>query len=299
MGLSAPTLKFILILSKKYNLKGPLLTYGNQDIYADIETIKKWVKEYNLPGIYSKEYLKSTSLDLKQINPESENFVHAKTFFRQIGIKEKDYYDVDKFDFDKPKIIHDLEKPFNKKYNNFFNFVIDSGTLEHIFDIKSVMVNTIKITKIGGYVLHMIPANNFLNHGFYQISPTFFYDFYIANGFKIIESYITETKPTHIRFHKYNQKSIDNMFFNPFSRLGSVFLVKKIKNIKEIKSPTQFAYSNIINNLQKKKQIKHFDKFTDNLRKLFPFKYHGLFYIPWVIYKIISTKKNYFRINFK
>ena len=35
-------------------------------------------------------------LDLKQINPESENFVHAKTFFSKIGIKEKDYYDVKK-----------------------------------------------------------------------------------------------------------------------------------------------------------------------------------------------------------
>jgi hypothetical protein len=169
MGLTAPSLKFILLLNKKYKFKGPLLTYGNQDIYTNIKTIKKWTKEYKLPPISSKKYYKSTSLDLEQINPEAKNFVHAKTFFRQIGIRESDYYDVDKFDFDKPKIIHDLEKPFGKKYNNFFNLIIDSGTLEHIFDIKSVMANTVKITKLGGYVLHMIPANNFLNHGFYQI----------------------------------------------------------------------------------------------------------------------------------
>ncbi|MFA6185081.1 MAG: hypothetical protein WC720_02900 [Candidatus Shapirobacteria bacterium] len=299
MGLTAPSLKFILLLNKKYKFKGPLLTYGNQDIYADLKTIKKWTKEYKLPNISSKKYYKSSSLDLKQINPESKNFVHAKTFFKQIGIKESNYYDVDKFDFDKPKIIHDLEKPFDKKYNNFFNLIIDSGTMEHIFDIKSVMVNTVKITKLGGYVLYMIPANNFLNHGFYQISPTFFYDFYTANGFKIIESYITEAKPTCIRFHKYNQKLTNETFFNPFSRLGSVFLVKKIKNIKNIKSPTQFAYSNVIDSIQKKKQIKHFDKFTNKLRRMVPFKYHGLFYIPWIIYKIISTKKNYFDLSFK
>lgn len=299
MGLTAPSLKLILLLSKKYDFKGPLLTFGNQDIYADIEMIKKWLKEYKLPYLSSKKNYKSTSLDLKQINSESENFIHAKTFFEQIGIKEKDYYDVDKFDFDQPKIIHDLEKPFNKKYNNFFNLIIDSGTLEHIFDIKSVMANTVKITKIGGYVLQIIPANNYLNHGFYQLSPTFFYDFYTANGFKIIESYITESRPTSTRFHKYNQKLSNNIFFSPFSRLGSVFLVKKIKEVKKITSPTQYAYQKVISNTKNKKQIKHFGIITDSLRKIIPFKYHGLFYIPWLIYKIMSNKKNYFDINFK
>lgn len=298
MGLTSSSLKLILILSKKYKFKGPLITYGNQDIYANFETVKNWCKNYKIPSIPSIKIYKSSSLDLKQINPESENFIHAKTFFRQIGIKEKDYYDVDKFDFDKPKIIHDLEKPFNKKYNNFFNLIVDSGTLEHIFDVKSVMANTVKITKIGGYVLHLTPTNNFLNHGFYQISPTLFYDFYTANGFKVIESYITESKGTYTRFHKYDQKT-NNVFYNPLSRLGTVFLVKKIKNVDKIKSPTQFAYSKILNITKNKKNIKHFDAITDKLRKLIPFKYQSVFYTPWFIYKIVFGKKEYFDLNQK
>ena len=34
MGLTAQNIKFILRLTKKYNIKGPILTLGNQDIYA-------------------------------------------------------------------------------------------------------------------------------------------------------------------------------------------------------------------------------------------------------------------------
>jgi hypothetical protein len=297
MGLSAPSLKYILSITKKYHLRGPLLTYGNQDIYANQKNLENWLEKYHFHSPKTIKIYNSTSQDLIQINKEAGQFIHAKTFFSQIGIKEKDYYDVDKFDFDKPKILHDLSKPFPKKYHGFFNFVIDSGTIEHIFDIKSVMENTAKLTKVGGIVLHLIPANNYLNHGFYQISPTFFYDFYTANGFKVLESYLTETRPTRIRFHQYRQTTYNNKFFiNPYSRLGSLFLVKKIKNIDRVISPTQFFYSKI--STQPKKNIKHFDFFTNFFRKLLPFKYHSLFYIPWVFFNQIFAKRDYFDIDF-
>jgi len=293
MGLPTPALKYILSCSKKYHFKGPLLTFGNQDIYANANTLNKWAKDYNLKTLNSKDILPSTSLDLKKINSQSSSFVHAKTFFKLLGISENNYYDIDKFDFDKPRILYDLQKPLSSKYKNFFNLIIDNGTIEHIFDIKSVMTNIVNISHIGAYVLQMVPTNNFINHGFYQINPTLFYDFYTANGFEIVESYIVETRPTGYRFHYYNQKSFKTFFVNPYSRLGTVFLVKKIKNIKTITSPTQFAY-------QHKKNTKIiFDKPTDKLRNIVPFKYHSFFYIFWVIYKQVFSKKKYFDIPFE
>jgi hypothetical protein len=298
MGLNSPALKYILSRSKKYNFKGPVLTFGNQDIYADINSINSWAKEYKIKKNKFTNVLKSTSTGLKNINSQSQNFIHAKTFFNVLGIKDKDYYDVDKFDFDKPKILHDLEKPLNKKYKKFFNLIVDSGTLEHIFDIKSVMSNTINITKLGGYVLQFIPTNNFLNHGFYQINPTFFYDFYTANGFKVIESYIVEFKGSGYRFHNYNQKSFNTFFVNPYSRLATLFLVKKTKSVKEIITPTQYAYQQELIKLNKIVKPKIFDKFTDFLRRLLPFNYHSFFYIFWVFYKQIFSQKKYFDIPY-
>ena len=44
--------------------------------------------------------------------------------------------------------------------------------------------------KVGGYIMHMTPSNNFLDHGFYSISPTLYYDYYKKNKFKILKSSI-------------------------------------------------------------------------------------------------------------
>lgn len=298
MGLTTPALKYILSRSKRYHFKGPLLTLGNQDIYTDADTLRKWVKEYKLNKLSSADIEPSTSLGLRQINPQSSRFVHAKSFFKLLGISQKNYYDVDKFDFDKPRILHDLEKSFSPKYKNFFNLIIDSGTLEHIFDIRSVMANIIAITKTGGYVLQIIPSNNFLNHGFYQVNPTFFYDFYTANGFKIIESYLVEIRPGGYRFHHYRQKTFNSFYINPYSRLISLFLVKKIKSVEALSSPTQYAYQQIISRQNQPKQPVLFDKFTDKIRRLLPFKHHSCFFIPWIIYKQIFSSKKYFDIDF-
>lgn len=298
MGLNSPALKYILQRSKKYHFKGPLLTLGNQDIYANFNSLKLWTSDYKIKKNNFTQVIKATSNGLSNINKQSTEFVHAKTFFNLIGIKDKDYYDVDKFDFDKPKIIHDLQVPFNKKYNNFFNLVIDSGTLEHIFDIKPVMSNIVNITKLGGYILQFIPTNNFLNHGFYQINPTFFYDFYTANGFKVVESYIVEFRRSSYRFHYYQQKNFSTFFVNPYSRLATLFLVKKIKNVKNISTPTQYAYQQELIKQNQKNKSKVFDKFTDTFRRMLPFKYHSLFYMFWVMYKQIFSKKKFFDLTY-
>lgn len=301
MGLAARTIKYILKSHKKYNFKGPILTLGNQDIYASQKETEKMLLDENIKFKRPTKIILSTSQDLVKLNPEAKNYLHAKTFFNYLGISEKDYYDVDKFDFDKPKIIHDLEKPFPQKYHNFFNFILDSGTLEHIFDIKAVMENIVKAVRIKGYVLQMIPASNFLNHGFYQFSPTFFYDFYTSNGFEIIESYLTEAKGQCDRFHTYNQqRDYTGLYFNPVNRLGNCFLVKKVKNLKTIISPTQYYYKILGENSKKIDQDfskTKFDKLVSFVRSIVPFKYHRIFFGYWFRLKSLISNHEYFDIS--
>lgn len=301
MGLAAPSLKFIMRKNKKYKFKGPVLTFGNQDIYANENDIKQWADKEEITLSQPKEILYSTSGDVSKINKKAVNYIHAITFFEFIGIDKKDYYDIDKFAFDKPHILHDLQYPINKKYHNFFNLVIDSGTLEHIFDVKSVMENIIRITKTGGYVLQLIPAQNFINHGFYQFSPTFFYDFYTNNGFKIIESYIIEINNNSHRFHFYNQsKDYTGLFFNPSSRLVNCFLVQKKENMEKMVLPDQYFYKKLAENSQavKKDFNRNFlDKAVSYLRSVIPIKYHSVFYNFWYFLKIKTSQRKYFDIE--
>lgn len=65
-----------------------------------------------------------------------------------------------------------------------FDFVIDPGTLEHCFNIGQAMMNAANAVKPGGRIFHISPMS-MLNHGFYNLCPTLFYDFYEQNGWAI------------------------------------------------------------------------------------------------------------------
>jgi SAM-dependent methyltransferase len=301
MGLTSHNLKYLLRITQKHGIKGPVLTFGNQDCYATQEDLVRWFRETDLTLNIPTETHFSTSKSLSKINKKADRFIHAKTFFAFLGIDEKDYYDIDKFDFDHPAIMHDLEQPIDQKYHNFFNFVLDSGTLEHIFDIKAVMSNIVHITKPGGYVFQLIPAQNFLNHGFYQISPTFFYDFYTANGFEIIESYIIEIRGRKQRFYKYDQhKDYLSLFFKPSSRLVNCFLTRKIETVNEVTSPIQYMYKlldqnpDIVENDWNKTTL---DKVVSIIRGIVPMRFQGSFFSLWSLLKRLTTKREYFDIK--
>jgi len=301
MGLTSTSIKFILKRKKKYNFYGPVLTLGNQDIYARKEDIENWAKNYNVKLGIPKEIIYSTSGDIPKINKEASQYIHAKTLFEFLGISEKDYYDIDKFDFDKPKIIHDLQYPIDSKFHNFFNFIIDSGTLEHIFDVRSVMENIVRITKVGGYVLQFIPAQNMLNHGFYQFCPTFFYDFYVSNGFEIVESYIIESKGNADRFWRYNQeRDYVGLFLNPKSRMCNCFLVRKKINLDKIVLPDQYYYKKLAENSQQVSadfNQSTLDRLVNYFRNIISIKYHGIFFGPWQLLKRMTSKRKYFDIK--
>ena len=70
---------------------------------------------------------------------------------------------------------HDLGK---------FDLVLDPGTLEHCFNIGQAIINASQAVKVGGRILHLSPMT-MMNHGFYNICPTFFHDFYGQNNWEI------------------------------------------------------------------------------------------------------------------
>lgn len=65
-----------------------------------------------------------------------------------------------------------------------YDLVLDHGTIEHCFNIAQAAINLANAVKQNGIILQHLPMN-MVNHGFYNISPTWFYDFYETNGFEI------------------------------------------------------------------------------------------------------------------
>jgi hypothetical protein len=74
-----------------------------------------------------------------------------------------------------------------------FDTIIDAGTLEHVFDVRTGFGNINHCCKVDGQIVHILPANNFVGHGFYQFSPEFFYSLYSeARGFADTEVYLAD-----------------------------------------------------------------------------------------------------------
>jgi SAM-dependent methyltransferase len=69
-----------------------------------------------------------------------------------------------------------------------FDLVFNGGTLEHVFHLPNALANVSRMLREGGVVIHVLPCNNWADHGFYQFSPCLMFDYYRAAGFECLES---------------------------------------------------------------------------------------------------------------
>ncbi|MFN8543854.1 MAG: hypothetical protein U0807_06580 [Candidatus Binatia bacterium] len=66
-----------------------------------------------------------------------------------------------------------------------YDLVVDGGTMEHVFHVPNVFRNIHAALAVGGHVVHLAPSNNHVDHGFYQLSPALFWEYYTANRFEL------------------------------------------------------------------------------------------------------------------
>lgn len=66
-----------------------------------------------------------------------------------------------------------------------YDVSINHGTAEHIFNIANVFICMHQATAIGGLMIHEAPFTGWIDHGFYCLQPTLFWDLAHANNYKI------------------------------------------------------------------------------------------------------------------
>lgn len=81
------------------------------------------------------------------------------------------------------ELVYDLNMDLNWVAPKF-DVVLDPGTIEHCFNIGQAMWNVRKLCMVGGTIIHGNPIS-MTNHGFYNLSPTFYLDWYGHHGDEI------------------------------------------------------------------------------------------------------------------
>jgi len=101
----------------------------------------------------------------------------------------KDRYGITEYtDFDlngKAMINLDLTQPLPSEYRLKYGTVVDSGTIEHIFDQYSAFKNSHAMCAVGGTIIHIQMMRGIWNHGFYSYHPRFFHEIARYNAYEI------------------------------------------------------------------------------------------------------------------
>jgi hypothetical protein len=205
MGINLHAFNF-LYYNSKIRKFGKTLTIGRQKITADKISLKNTIKDNIVDEIYLDNYL-----------------------LKYFGATSVDSIDIN--DYEDSNIIYDLNYNVPKELENKYDTIIDSGSLEHIFNIKVAMKNFSVMCKEKGLILHISPSNNFCGHGFYQFSPELFHTYYnIQNNFKDTEIYLAKVYDSN-KWFKINEENFNNdTRINIITDEETFILCKTIKN---------------------------------------------------------------------
>lgn len=175
-------------------------------------------------------------------------YLHATDLYRRLGFAQASYLDVS--DYEGADILFDLGSPeIPAHLKGAFDVVFDCGTLEHIFHVPNALHNVVRMTAPGGHVLHAVLMNNGVDHGFYQFSPTLFFDWFEAAGLEVLEAAAMSFDPLDFRCGTWSVRHVRRGTFGggelDVAKEGTTLfmvLAQKSGEFIEPRSPIQYFY---------------------------------------------------------
>ena len=249
MGIDTQTLNF-LRYSKKYGDFKRTVTLGRQTInYIKSELRHLSSAEYQ----YLSEYLRKKETYVDNL---------LRDYFGASTVES-----IDKSEYEGATIIFDMNNEITTELKGRYDTVIDSGTLEHIFNIPQALENTSSLCKPGGQIIHVLPANNFCGHGFWQMSPELFSTLYSnKNGYQDTEVFLGRPSDPNNFYKVIRPKSGKRV--NIYSKDEVYVYVRTVQKETEFlhKNVQQSDYLYLWDDKSHKESEKHFT-FKEFIRK--------------------------------
>lgn len=111
--------------------------------------------------------------------PHLTEIIETSDFFNKLGC-EADYFDF--AEIRGGEIVTDLNVPLNPAHHNSYDVVVDTGTLEHCFNVGVAFENMCRLPRIGGLLISAAPMTK-VNHGFWNFSPCAYDNYFRQNQF--------------------------------------------------------------------------------------------------------------------
>lgn len=267
----------LLLMSSKFkhtlNFENTVMI-GRQNMHLSNQQLKDCLTKF--------DYNQTVAAKVMSIQ-EGDTSIYAEGLFKTLGAKKVDA--IDASIYENASIIHDMNESIPDHYKEKYDVVVDSGTLEHVFNFPQAIKNCMEITAVGGHFIGIYPCNNFFGHGFYQFSSEIFYRVLSQeNGFEIKDVVvfvdepngafysIPDTSEKHHRITLENSKPVllyvvakrlekkliliknpQQMDYAAMKWKGNIPVTKAIKKKKTLKSKTPQYLKNIIKAVLNKK----------------------------------------------
>lgn len=190
---------------------GKLLEIGEANLYGDFE-----------PGFV-----------------EQDPFKAAKLLYKELFEPSK----IISIDMDGPTALkYDLNKPFT--LDEKFDVVINHGTAEHIFNVANVFRVIHNSCAVGGLMIHEAPFTGWIDHGFYNLQPTLFWDIAAVNAYEIVLFAAEHLKTQLWTRFKRREDILQNAQQMPNNLMLFVCFRKRID--REFRPPMQGVYNNTV-----------------------------------------------------
>jgi SAM-dependent methyltransferase len=207
MGLSRAAIRFLVREHRRSPLGPRLLTLGRLCVYAELPDLRNICRQEGVSLAQWPADTPTTSNIPAWQGTALEKNISDVGLFGALGVPTVQALDYS--DFEGAERIWDLNQPIPDDWAETFDTVLDSGTLEHVFDVRTALMNVNRMLEPGGRIVHIGPCNNYANHGFYQFSPTWYLDYYGINGYTGIRVWVAEQTSRHFESSDWNLFEID------------------------------------------------------------------------------------------
>lgn len=126
---------------------------------------------------------------------------------------------------------------------NLWEVVYNHGTAEHIFNIAQVFGTMHDFCRTGGIMIHECPFTGWLDHGFYNLQPTLFWDLARANNYKVELFAIESITPPGMMLLNCREDLFQVMQDEKLPKSLMLFVILRKQENEPFKIPTQGVYS--------------------------------------------------------
>jgi hypothetical protein len=161
---------------------GALLEIGEANWYGDIKPLSMIddITRFVTDPV-RRDALIARLRKIVETQPETCRFDVVKVYYELYFSPSE----IQAIDFEGTPLAQPLDLNYPIDLGRQFDTVINHGTAEHVFNIAQVFRTIHEHTVPGGLMLHESPFTGWIDHGFYGMQPTLFFDLAEFNGYAL------------------------------------------------------------------------------------------------------------------